>query len=147
MGWNYSSIPNCNGVTVEVMEWMSNFITHFIIWYDYLSMLELRLIRVSKRGPRSTIDRTPDPYAQTIVYKKITKTWRGFMIMLPSFECETFRHNVFKHLSELSLHTKLHGCNSNYLKRHFSCECSYCKSMDIPSFFCLIVSHFTIEYE
>ena len=29
MGWNYFSIPNFNGTTVKVCEWISNFIPHF----------------------------------------------------------------------------------------------------------------------
>ena len=43
--------PNFNSATVEVGEWISNFIPHS--WAcDYLSMLKLKLIHVSKRGPR-----------------------------------------------------------------------------------------------
>ena len=44
--------PNFNGYTVEVWEWISNFTTHVIITAcDYLSMLGLKSIHVSKRGP------------------------------------------------------------------------------------------------
>ena len=31
MGWNNLSIPKFNGITVEVCEWISNFIPHFIM--------------------------------------------------------------------------------------------------------------------
>ena len=30
VGWNYLSLPNFNGTTVEVWKWISNFIPHFI---------------------------------------------------------------------------------------------------------------------
>ena len=40
---------NFNGATIEVYEWISNFIPHFT---DYLSMLGLKLNLISKRGPR-----------------------------------------------------------------------------------------------
>ena len=44
-----SPFPNFNGVTVEVWEWRSNFVPHFTQWEcDYLSMLGLKLVRVSK---------------------------------------------------------------------------------------------------
>ena len=46
------SFPNFNGCTVEVWEWISNFIPHFtghVITYP--SMLGLELIHVSKIGP------------------------------------------------------------------------------------------------
>ena len=39
------------GATVEVWEWISNFIPHFIRAWDYLSMLRLKLIHASKRRP------------------------------------------------------------------------------------------------
>ena len=45
--------PNFIGCTVEVWEWISNFISTLYNGCDYLSMLGLKLIRVSKRGPRS----------------------------------------------------------------------------------------------
>ena len=41
----------CTSCTVEVGEWISNFIPHFIMEVNHLSMLELKLSRVSKRGP------------------------------------------------------------------------------------------------
>ena len=47
--WNYSSISIC---TVEVWEWMINFIPLYCTC-DYLSMLGLKLIHVSKRGPKT----------------------------------------------------------------------------------------------
>ena len=60
MGWNYLSIPklqwlhpNFKGETVEVWEWISNFISLYN-GCNYLSMLGLKLIHVSKRGPRFT---------------------------------------------------------------------------------------------
>ena len=42
--------PNFNGVTVEVWEWISNFIPHFI-WLLLLSHAGLNLNHVSKRDP------------------------------------------------------------------------------------------------
>ena len=42
-------LPNFNGATVEVWEWISDFITHFINGCNYLCMLELKLIHVRKR--------------------------------------------------------------------------------------------------
>ena len=44
--------PNFNGTTVEVLEWISNFIPPCDVCND-LSMLELKLIHVSN-GPRVT---------------------------------------------------------------------------------------------
>ena len=44
---------NFNGAKVEVQEWMSNFIPHFIMDVYYLSMLGLKLNHVGKRGARS----------------------------------------------------------------------------------------------
>ena len=44
--------PNFNASTVEVREWISNFIPQFIIC-DCFSMLGLKLIYVSKRGSGS----------------------------------------------------------------------------------------------
>ena len=41
---------NCNGATVEVEEWISNFIPHFTGACDYLSMLGFKLNHVSKSG-------------------------------------------------------------------------------------------------
>ena len=43
--------PNFNGATIEVWEWISNFIPQFYRACDYLSMLVLKLNHVSKRGP------------------------------------------------------------------------------------------------
>ena len=40
-------LPNFNGTTVEVWEYISYFIQHFT---DYVSSLGLKLIHVSKRG-------------------------------------------------------------------------------------------------
>ena len=40
-----------NDATVEVKKWLSNFIHHFTRTCEYLSMLGLKLIHVSKRGP------------------------------------------------------------------------------------------------
>ena len=34
LGWNYLSISNFKGATIEVQEWMSNFIPHFI-WVQW----------------------------------------------------------------------------------------------------------------
>ena len=49
------SFLNFNGCTVEVWEWMSDFVRHFRDARDYLSMLGLGLVRVSKRGPRCMV--------------------------------------------------------------------------------------------
>ena len=46
--------PNLNGCTVEAWEWITNSIQHFINGRNYLSMLGLKLIHVSKRDPRSS---------------------------------------------------------------------------------------------
>ena len=51
MGWNYSYIPKLQCCTIEVWEWMSNFILHYN-GCDYLFMLGFKLIHVSKRGSR-----------------------------------------------------------------------------------------------
>ena len=48
-------LPNFNGATVEVWEWISNFITLYN-GYDYLSMPGLKLNHVSKRGPKTNYD-------------------------------------------------------------------------------------------
>ena len=46
------AFPNFNSATVEVWEWISNFIPHFIMdVISYLFMLGLKLIHYSKRGP------------------------------------------------------------------------------------------------
>ena len=44
---------NLNGANVEVREWINNFIQHNMIDGIYLSMLVLKLFRVSKRNNRS----------------------------------------------------------------------------------------------
>ena len=72
--WDEITYPflNYNGATVEVKEWISNFIPHFTWVCDYLSMLGLKLIHVIKRGPRSLVQawsiasatsNTPEPRA------------------------------------------------------------------------------------
>ena len=43
--------PNFNGCTVEVWEWISNIIPHFTGECDYLSMLGIKLIHVTKCAP------------------------------------------------------------------------------------------------
>ena len=52
--WDEISYPitNFNGRTVEVGEWISKFVPHFTWECDYLSTLGLKLIHVSKNGPR-----------------------------------------------------------------------------------------------
>ena len=49
--WDEITYPflNFNGFAVEVWEWISNFGAHRV--YDYLTMLGLKLIHVSKIGP------------------------------------------------------------------------------------------------
>ena len=44
--------PNFNGFTVEVWEWICDFVPHNLTYEDDLSMLRLKLIHVSKSGPR-----------------------------------------------------------------------------------------------
>ena len=44
------SFLNCNGAAVEVLEWISNFISHFI-WNVIIIHSGLKLNHVSKRGP------------------------------------------------------------------------------------------------
>ena len=41
--------PNFNGATIEVWDWISNFISHYWM-YEYLSILRLKLNHVSKRA-------------------------------------------------------------------------------------------------
>ena len=48
---NYLSMPNFNGATVEVWDWVGHFISHHKIMYNYLSALGLKSIHVSKRCP------------------------------------------------------------------------------------------------
>ena len=50
------SFSNFNGCTVEVWEWISNFIPHFTFHNgcDYLSMLGSKLNQINKRGPVSS---------------------------------------------------------------------------------------------
>ena len=43
-------VPNFNGCTVEVWEWISKFIPQVYDGYIYLSMLGLDLVHVSKMG-------------------------------------------------------------------------------------------------
>ena len=50
-----SLFSDLNGVAVQVWEWISNFITCFIV-RDYLSMLDLKWIHFNKRGPRGGIN-------------------------------------------------------------------------------------------
>ena len=47
LGWNYLSIPNLHGASVQVWEWISNFIPHFTC--DYLSTLGLISNLISNR--------------------------------------------------------------------------------------------------
>ena len=49
MGWNYLSIPK---LPVEVWEWIINFTPYCYQACNHLSILELKLNPVSKRGPR-----------------------------------------------------------------------------------------------
>ena len=44
-------LPNFNVCTVEVWEWIRNFIPHFYAGCNYLSTLGSKLIHVNKRGP------------------------------------------------------------------------------------------------
>ena len=52
--WDEITYPflNFNGTTVEVYEWISNFVLHIRMGAITLSMLGLKLNHVSKRGPR-----------------------------------------------------------------------------------------------
>ena len=68
MGWNYFSI-----LKLQRLEWIRNFIPHFIdmIRCDYLPMLSLMSIRVSKRGPRLMCEDT----CSHRVYTSYTQLW------------------------------------------------------------------------
>ena len=46
MGWSYLSIRNLSGCTVEVCEWISNFIPQFIMGVITYPKLELKLIHL-----------------------------------------------------------------------------------------------------
>ena len=46
--WNCLSIPNFNGCTVEVREWISNFHPKLYHGWNYLFMVEIKLIHVGK---------------------------------------------------------------------------------------------------
>ena len=50
--WDEITYPFSNFMrcTVEVLEWISNFVMHFIMC-NYMSMLELKLFCVSKKSP------------------------------------------------------------------------------------------------
>ena len=52
--------PNFNGITVEVWEWINNF-THILWACDYLSILGLKLIHISRRDPCCLIYTKPSP--------------------------------------------------------------------------------------
>ena len=54
--WNEITYPftNFNGCGVEVWEWLSNYITLYN-GCDYLSMMRLKLIYVSKMGPGALV--------------------------------------------------------------------------------------------
>ena len=55
MGWNYLSIPKCQRLYFDVWEWISNFTPHIMDYtMDYLSMVELKLIHISKGDNRET---------------------------------------------------------------------------------------------
>ena len=64
--WDEITYPflNFNGCTVEVQEWISNFIPHYN-GCDYLSMLGLKLNHVSKRGPWNCTPEINDPRDQS----------------------------------------------------------------------------------
>ena len=47
----FYSFLNFNGFTMEVWEWKSNFIQHFIMNLNNLSMLGSKLNHISKRDP------------------------------------------------------------------------------------------------
>ena len=51
--WDYiiHSFPNCNGATVEVCEWISNFIAHFTGWVNIELRLKLKLVHIDISGP------------------------------------------------------------------------------------------------
>ena len=55
--WHEITIPSPNFDigAVEVWKWINNFIPHFITECDYLSMLGLKFIHVSKKGPSHCI--------------------------------------------------------------------------------------------
>ena len=63
-------IPNFNCAAVEVWEWMSNFVPHFPEHVITYPMLWLKLIHVSKRGPR-TNDFTSYQNHYSVVFLKL----------------------------------------------------------------------------
>ena len=48
--WNYLSIPNFSGATIEVWKWMHYLISQFLVMW-VLSMFGLKSVRVFKRVP------------------------------------------------------------------------------------------------
>ena len=53
--WDEFTYPftNFTGATIEIWEWIGNFLMHLAC--DYLSMLRLKLINFSKKGPRTEL--------------------------------------------------------------------------------------------
>ena len=103
-----SPIPNFNSATVEVWEWISNFISH-CSGYDYLSILGLNLIHVSKRGPSNWSwrmwVRLTSPKPQHYRYTKpvhvvnvlhTNKKWRWLRIVI-FFINHNIQYLVFSH--------------------------------------------------
>ena len=66
---------NFNDATVEVYEWISNFIPHLTGTCDYLSMLGLKLIHVSKVGPRILHMLLPNEETPNLQWSILYITW------------------------------------------------------------------------
>ena len=78
MGWNYLSIHNVNGCTVEVKVWIKKF--HPIHYWacDYLSVLGFKLNHVSKKGHRNTCTNSHDI---NIVFRNVLVSTPEVLIM------------------------------------------------------------------
>ena len=99
---------NFNDCTVEVGEWISNFIPHFIFrnGCDYLSMLGSKLNQISKRGPGSSAAM----YWVCGINRSLLSTMKGFSQSLP------WRHNEHDGVSN----HQPHDCLLNRLFRYRS---------------------------
>ena len=60
-----NQFPNVNGCKAEVREWINNLIHQFLIGCNYLCMLGLMLIHVSKRGP----------YVKALTHEHLRISW------------------------------------------------------------------------
>ena len=100
--WDEITYPflNFNDCTVEVYEWISNFVPHFIYVCNYLTMLGLKLNHVSKSGPR-LVSSWSSQYRKYIITIGITVPFftavfshrekRLLKHVLPRYELQWFR--------------------------------------------------------